>query len=250
MLFAFLMSLSIGLAWSSPWLGFSFKPQGNNPCTLDVVGMHPESAASKGGIMVGDLVLRLNGKPIQSIDALKARMKTFRAGERISVGLLRGSKTLELKMTLTERPDDIRSLMGSHVGSKAYPLGQHFYANEGSRKQAPHAILLDFWATWCGPCRASIPMLRNIYRKYEARGFELIGISSDQLPALQDFQKMEKEPWPLYHDVGSQQSSRWGVRAIPTMLLLNGDWVVVRQWQGPPSPDELDAEVRKLIGKK
>lgn len=247
-----LCSAPASLWAAEAWLGFSFKDRGGKggaPCTLEVATVHPESGSAKAGIQTGDLIVQLDGKPIANLIALKSRMKSAKVGSPLRIGYLRQGMLQQAPVVLTGRPDDIRAMMGSHVGSKAYPLGKHFYANQGAVQKAPKAVLLDFWATWCGPCRASIPMIRKIYAEYRAQGLEVIGISSEAIGVLQDFQTMEKEPWPLYQDIGSQQSARWGVRAVPTLILLDSNWIVQRVWQGPPSPRELDAAVSKLLGK-
>ncbi|HSQ42037.1 MAG TPA: redoxin domain-containing protein [Fibrobacteraceae bacterium] len=242
-------------AWAAatPWLGFNFHTTGGSagqPCTLEVAGVYAESGAAKAKLEKGDRVIQINGQAIQSLGWLQGLMKHASVGQKMDLALLRKGQERKVQLQLTARPDDIRNFMGSHVGSKAYPLGKKFYANAQTAQAKPKVILLDFWATWCGPCRAAIPTLRSIYSRYHAQGLEIIGVSSDELRLLQAFQEQEKEPWPLLHDPGGLQSSRWGVQGIPTLILLDQSQVVLRQWTGLPPSGEIENAVRKALETK
>src|SRR5688572_15539552 len=64
-------------------------------------------------------------------------------------------------------------------------------------------VLIDFWATWCGPCIAELPTVLAAYKKYHSKGFEIIGISLDRpdsLQKLKDFAKEHDMPWPQFYD--------------------------------------------------
>ncbi len=92
-------------------------------------------------------------------------------------------------------------------------------------------VLVDFWATWCGPCREELPNVIAVYNKYHDRGFEVIGISLDD--KLEDLKKMVEEkkvPWPQYFDGkgwGSEIGQYYGVRSIPAMWLVGKEGTVV-----------------------
>lgn len=88
-------------------------------------------------------------------------------------------------------------------------------------------VLIDFWATWCGPCVQELPNVLKTYEKYHPKGFEIIGISLDEDETkLRDFIKSKQMPWPQYFDGKGWEnklSKRYGVQSIPATYLLDAE---------------------------
>jgi peroxiredoxin len=90
-------------------------------------------------------------------------------------------------------------------------------------------VLLDFWATWCGPCVAEIPNVVKNYEKFHAQGLEVLGISLDRAGSeqkLAEFTKKQGMRWPQVYDGKYWEAAvaqRYGIEAIPHMLLVDGD---------------------------
>ncbi len=90
-------------------------------------------------------------------------------------------------------------------------------------------VLLDFWATWCGPCRAEMPNVVSAYDQYHAQGFEILGISLDKENSsakVSTFATEQKIAWPQIYDGKFWKAAvaqQYGIRSIPRPLLVDGD---------------------------
>jgi thiol-disulfide isomerase/thioredoxin len=153
------------------------------------------------------------------------------------------SKPLELAFTAADgRAVDLKSLRGK-------------------------VVLIDFWATWCGPCIAELPNIKQVYAVYYDKGFEIVGIALENAnlasndtaeqtavklaksrKALTDFTTANAMPWPQYFDGKFWKNPiavTYAVKAIPAMFLLDQEGKVVStNARGP----KLEAEVKRLLG--
>ena len=111
-------------------------------------------------------------------------------------------------------------------------------------------VLVDFWATWCGPCVAELPNVLKTYEKFHGKGFEIVGISLDKdEQALGAFTKKRSMPWQQYFDGKGWENKlaeKYGVLSIPATFLLDGEGkIIARDLRG----EALEAEVAKLLEK-
>lgn len=236
-------------AFAGPWLGLTYKKSlYDNHMALLVSGVHPESGCLAAGVVSGDLVIGFDGKELVNVAQIQNVLKDAAVGSKVGLEIYRDGQRIPLMVTLTERPDDITSLTGSAIGSKMASFGKNFYKNGEKRKDAPKATLLDFWATWCGPCRQTLPVLEKMYNKYSSQGLEVIGISSEPKNTLLSFyKKQHASPYPLYRDADQGLWRRYGIHAVPTLMLLDANGYIKRVWSGAPSFEMLEKLVLEVM---
>ena len=112
-------------------------------------------------------------------------------------------------------------------------------------------VLIDFWATWCPPCRAEIPNVVATYKKYHDQGFDIIGVSLDQdREKLLGYTKQNDMTWPQFFDGQGWQNKlavKYGIESIPATYLLDGNgFIIATDLRG----DALEQAVTRALAKK
>lgn len=106
-------------------------------------------------------------------------------------------------------------------------------------------VLVDFWASWCGPCRRSMPPLKKLYSKYKSKGFEVYGISlDDNIANWKRAVKEDDTPWIHVIDTEGRTAGQFNVQYIPTSFLVDQTGKVVAV---NAEPDALEKLLAKLL---
>lgn len=112
-------------------------------------------------------------------------------------------------------------------------------------------VLLNVWATWCGPCRYEIPELEMIHKKYAARGFAVVGVSVDESgpQAVQEFVNEQKVTYPIALDPEGKLASIFQTSVLPTSVLIDRQGKIVwKKFEAiMPNDQELTAAIEKAL---
>jgi len=104
-------------------------------------------------------------------------------------------------------------------------------------------VLLDFWGTWCPPCRESIPTVKNVKKKFANKGFELVGISSDDDEDVwRTFVESKQMDWHEYIDLSGDVLQAFNIDSFPTYIVLDKDGVIRYRQSGFGDATEGDLE--------
>jgi len=116
------------------------------------------------------------------------------------------------------------------------------------RLEGEKVVVVNFWATWCGPCRHEIPDFNEVYSRYRDRGVEFLGVSVDESPESVVPEFLEKNPISYPVLAGSSDLIfRYGVRGLPTTFIIDRFGRIAKRIVGMTSAKILEEELNKLL---
>lgn len=129
-----------------------------------------------------------------------------------------------------------------NVGKTVPAAKLEYVANKADVAGKPY--ILEFWATWCPPCRKSIPHLNEVYAKYKERGLLIVGVSNESPAKVRDFMKTLPMNYTVAIDATDSLGRGFGVTGIPHALVVDKTGKVV--WEGHPM-GLTDAVIEKVL---
>ena len=115
------------------------------------------------------------------------------------------------------------------------------------------AVLINFWATWCVPCKLEMPWFVDLHKQYGAQGFEILGVDEDEAKDRSQIGKFAKKigvNYPILIGDDAVSKAYGGVEVLPTSFYVGRDGKVVEEAAGLISRDEIEANIKKALAAK
>lgn len=149
-------------------------------------------------------------------------------------GLAVNNNTLELSVRDEAAPEFVLQLLnGGEIGSE---------------ELRGRVVMLDFWASWCPPCRDEAPVLAQVYGEYRSRGVEFVGVNLwDNAGDAEVFLQQQGHEYPNGVDEGGRIAISYGVRGIPEKFFIDREGKIVRKFSGPMTADRLRLILESML---
>ena len=235
-----------------PWLGIAMEP---DPQAAGVRVGHVVrgSPADKAGLREGDHVLRVAGTTVARASDVVHVVSGLAAGDTVEVTFARTGKEQTARITLAAFPSQDDMLRMDLVGTFApawrdvASVSGAFPASVGALRG--HVVLLDFWATWCAPCRVAIPKLDALQARFGAQGLSVLGVSTEDSQDVAAFTRNMGMRYGVASDPHGATTRSYGVVSLPTLIVIDKRGVVrdVAIGYDPGGDARLEATVRTLL---
>jgi peroxiredoxin len=106
-------------------------------------------------------------------------------------------------------------------------------------------VMIDFWATWCPPCRKGLPETEETYRKYGAQSLAVMTISNEDVATIGAFVKKNHYTFPTYRDPNDDASKAYNVTGIPTLVIIDATGKLVAYYVGLQDPEAIQGALKK-----
>jgi len=162
-------------------------------------------------------------------------LKEFRSSRLLSILLL----LVHINLALGEMPLVAVSPPKTQIGG--LDLSGTFYDSTGEKvfltDDKGRVMFLNFWATWCSPCRAEMPAMAELYERFEEDGLSMFAVTEEPIEHVQRYLSNRRYPFTILHDTNGELTKRFQVRGLPTTFILDKKRQVLYSQMGGASWD-------------
>lgn len=197
--------------------------------TTTILRVMRTGPAARAGLQAGDVVVSLDGVPATSATAIVKQIRAMSVGAKVPITVTRAGVPVSTSITIEPRPDLDDMVKHEVEGQPAPAFDAKVVRGAYSGKLADLAgnvVVLDFWATWCGPCMMTMPLLDAWQAKYAARGLRVLGLSTETVPEIEAFLADHKLAYTIAHDANQKITTDFLVRGVPTLVVIDRKGVV------------------------
>ncbi len=235
-----------------PWLGVAMDADEGGQ-GVRVGHVIRGSPADKAGLREGDRILRVGADRVQHGQDVVRAVSACAVGAAVDIAFVRAGKEQSAHVALSAMPSSDDIVRMDLVGTFA-PTWKDVESVSGSFPPSITAmrgrvVLLDFWATWCGPCRVVIPKLGALQARYGAQGLSVLGVSTEDAQDVALFAQRMAVHYAVAIDKHAETTRSYGVMSLPTLVVIDKRGVVRDVAIGYDSSEDarLDSSVRSLL---
>jgi thiol-disulfide isomerase/thioredoxin len=234
-----------------PWLGVQMdNGPGQGVLISHTTGGSP---AEKAGVHDGDRIVKVDGALVGSPSEVQRLVGLHAVGDVVVVVVARAGKEQSLSVALEPRPSVEEMVRMEHVGKFAKPwTGLEKVAGNAPSSLAAlrgKVVVVDFWATWCGPCRLTAPILSALQARYGAQGLSVVGITTDDGAEAAAFAERHAMKFGVLADPTAATTRAYSVSALPTVFVIDKRGVVrdIAIGYDPGKEAQLEALIKTLL---
>nr|MBA3394105.1 redoxin domain-containing protein [Deltaproteobacteria bacterium] len=223
------------------WIGVVFVRD-----RLRIARVIVNAPGAHAGLQRGDELVSVDGVALAHPREFIERVRQASIGTKLALVVTRVGKPITTTVVVAGRPDSLAEHV--LVGRPAPPFTA--IALDGAPAKLAdlfgHVVVVDFWATWCGPCAFTIPRLNDLHQRYAARGLRIIGLSSEEPDVIRKFVADRHISYAIARDGDERIAADYLREGIPMFVVIDKAGIVRHVIVGA-DVERLDAAVTALV---